>query len=53
MIALLGQLSIELLAKLAAVLASALDWSEEKSQQEIQRTLKILEEFHGVKLGKG
>ena len=50
MMALLGQLSFELLAELAAVLASTLDWSEEKSQQEIQRTLKILEAHHGVKL---
>jgi glycerol-3-phosphate dehydrogenase len=50
--ALLGQLSIELLVELAGVLAPALEWSEEKTQQEIERTLRLLEKVHGVKLAE-
>jgi len=47
--ALLGQLSLELLVELAGVLAPALEWSEERTQQEIERTLTLLEKVHGVK----
>jgi glycerol-3-phosphate dehydrogenase len=50
MIALLGQLSMELLEELATVLAPELGWSEERRQQEIGRTVKIMEKVHGVKL---
>ncbi len=52
MLALLGQLSLELVAELAGVVGPALDWSEQRSREEIQRTLKLLEEVHGVKLAK-
>jgi glycerol-3-phosphate dehydrogenase len=48
--ALLGQLSLDLLEELAAVLAPALEWSPERTQQEIARTLKLLSEVHGVQL---
>ena len=48
--ALLGQLSFELLEELASVLAPALGWSEERTQHEIERTLRLLENVHGVKL---
>jgi glycerol-3-phosphate dehydrogenase len=50
--ALLGQLSFELLAELAGVLAPVLGWSEERMQQEIERTLRLLEKVHGVKLAE-
>ena len=50
--ALLGQLSSELLVELARVLAPALEWSEQKTQQEIERTVNILEKTHGVKLAE-
>jgi glycerol-3-phosphate dehydrogenase len=49
-IALLGQLSFDLLVELASVLAPALEWPEERTQQEIERTLRLLEKVHGVKL---
>jgi len=49
MMALLGQLSYEMLVELAGVLASAIHWPEERSQQEIERTRKLLENVHGVK----
>jgi glycerol-3-phosphate dehydrogenase len=48
--ALLGQLSLELLEELAVVLAPVLAWSQERSQQEIERTVKLLREVHGVEL---
>jgi glycerol-3-phosphate dehydrogenase len=50
MMALMGELSCELLAELAEVLASALGWQKERTRQEIERTLKLLEQVHGVKL---
>jgi glycerol-3-phosphate dehydrogenase len=50
--ALLGQLSLELLEELAAVLAPVLEWSQERTQQEIARTVKLLRRVHGVKVGK-
>ena len=50
--ALLGQLSLELLVELADVLAPGLDWSEERTQQEIERTLGLLEKVHGVRLAE-
>jgi glycerol-3-phosphate dehydrogenase len=48
--ALLGQLSLDLLEELAVVLAPVLEWSQERTRQEIERTLKLLREVHGVRL---
>jgi glycerol-3-phosphate dehydrogenase len=48
--ALLGQLSLDLLEELAAVLAPVPAWSEERTRQEIERTVKLLREVHGVRL---
>jgi len=48
--ALLGQLSLDLLEELAGVLAPVLAWSQERAQQEIERTEKLLREVHGVEL---
>jgi glycerol-3-phosphate dehydrogenase len=48
--ALLGQLSLDLLEELAVVLAPVLAWSQERTQQEIERTAKLLRGLHGVKL---
>jgi glycerol-3-phosphate dehydrogenase len=50
LMALLGQLSIELLEELAGVLAPPLEWSEQKKQEEIERTVTLMEKVHGVKL---
>ena len=49
LMALLGQLSYALLEELAGVLAPALGWSEETTQQELRRTVRIMEKDHGVK----
>jgi glycerol-3-phosphate dehydrogenase len=51
--ALLGQLSFALLVELACVLAAALEWSEPRTQQEIARTVRLMEKAHGVKLAPG
>jgi glycerol-3-phosphate dehydrogenase len=48
--ALLGQLSLDLLEELAVVLAAVLAWSQERAQQEIERTVKLLSEVHGARL---
>jgi glycerol-3-phosphate dehydrogenase len=48
--ALLGQLSLDLLQELALVLAAELAWSEDRTQQEIERTVKLLSKVHGVRL---
>lgn len=50
MLALLGQVTFDLLVELAEVLAPDLDWSAETSRQEVQRTAKVLEKVHGLKL---
>jgi glycerol-3-phosphate dehydrogenase len=51
--ALLGQLSLDLLEELAGVLAPVLEWSQERSQQETERAAKLLWEVHGVKITCG
>jgi glycerol-3-phosphate dehydrogenase len=48
--ALLGQLSLDLLEELADVLAPVLEWSQERIHQEIERTAKLLSEVHGVRI---
>jgi glycerol-3-phosphate dehydrogenase len=48
--ALLGQLSLDLLEELAEALAPVLAWSQERTQHEIERTVKLLNEVHGVEL---
>jgi glycerol-3-phosphate dehydrogenase len=50
--ALLGQLSFELLEELAGVLAPPLQWSEQRTQEEIERTVRLMEKVHGVKLSE-
>ena len=47
--ALLGQLSLDLLEELAGVLAPVLEWSQEGTRQEIERTVKLLGHVHGVR----
>jgi glycerol-3-phosphate dehydrogenase len=51
--ALLGQLSLDLLEELAVVLAPVLEWSQERIQHEIERTVKLLSEVHSVKITDG
>jgi glycerol-3-phosphate dehydrogenase len=48
--ALLGQLSLDLLEELAGVLAPVLEWSQERTQQEIARTVNLLGKAHGVRV---
>jgi glycerol-3-phosphate dehydrogenase len=48
--ALLGQLSLDLLEELAVVLAPVLEWSQERTRQEIERAVGLLTTVHGVRL---
>ena len=48
--ALAGEMSLDLLSELAGVQAQLFNFSEGKMREEITRTLRILEEKHGVKL---
>ena len=48
LMALMGQLTPGLLEELASVLAPVLAWSEQQVRQEIERTVRILSEVHGV-----
>jgi len=48
--ALLGQVRFELILELADLLASVLNWSAERMQQEIERVVELMEKVHGVRL---
>ena len=50
MLAMLGRLTREMLVELARVLGNTLGWSEEQKAAEVQRTLSILADRHGVRL---
>jgi glycerol-3-phosphate dehydrogenase len=50
LMALLGQLSLDLLEELALLLAPLLAWPQQRRQQEIERAVKLLREVHGVRL---
>lgn len=50
MLAMLGLLTREMVDELAGVLANALGWSKEQKKAEVERTLSILADRHGVKL---
>ncbi|MBA8991122.1 glycerol-3-phosphate dehydrogenase [Curtobacterium pusillum] len=47
-LAFVGGVTIDLLDELADVLAGALDWTPEERADEVQRTLDVLHEAHGV-----
>jgi glycerol-3-phosphate dehydrogenase len=49
-IALLGELTADLLAELVTVVAPLRQWSEEETRGEVERTLAILEDRHGIKV---
>lgn len=46
----LGQVTRPVVEEIAAIMKHAHGWSEEQTDAEIQRTLRVLEEHHGVKL---
>ena len=50
MLAMLGRLTHESVEELAGVLANALGWTKEQTQAEVERTLSILADRHGVQL---
>ena len=46
----LGYLNRPLIDELADILADVLEWDETQKQAEIERTLEILQDEHGVNL---
>jgi len=50
MLAMLGYITREMLDELAGVFANALGWSKEEQKAEVERTLSILADRHGVEL---
>jgi glycerol-3-phosphate dehydrogenase len=50
MLAMLGQLNMDILKELAGVVAESLNWSNEQKDAEVKRTLVLLEDRHGVRL---
>ena len=50
MLAMLGRVTREVLDELAGVFANALGWSKEEKKAEVERTLSILADRHGVEL---
>ena len=50
LMAYLGQVSIDAVKELADIVGGGLGWSEERRQKEIDRTVNILAEQHGVSL---
>jgi len=50
LMAYLGYLSRPLIGELAGILVEVLDWSKSQKETEIERTLQILQENHGVRL---
>jgi glycerol-3-phosphate dehydrogenase len=50
MLAMLGRLTKDALLELADVVAAALHWNEEQKNAEVERTLRLLADRHGVRL---
>jgi glycerol-3-phosphate dehydrogenase len=50
LLAMLGKVNAALLDELAEILASALEWSEAQTRDEIKRATEILRDRHGVEL---
>jgi glycerol-3-phosphate dehydrogenase len=48
---LLGQLNRDLLGELAVAMSPVLSWSPQKTCEEVERAMRILEQRHGVVLG--
>ena len=46
----LGELTPALLDELASILTILLDWSERERKEELARTVKVLQDRHGVRL---
>jgi len=46
----LGNVTRPIVEEMIEIMASSLNWGEEKKQAELAHTLKVLQEFHGVTL---
>ncbi|NOZ72493.1 MAG: glycerol-3-phosphate dehydrogenase/oxidase [Chloroflexi bacterium] len=50
LLAMLGELTYDLVVELAQVLGKALEWTEEHVQSELERTIALMADHHGVHL---
>jgi glycerol-3-phosphate dehydrogenase len=50
LIGILGELTLPLLKELAAVVSRVLQWPEQKTAAEIERTIQLFKKVHGVTL---
>jgi hypothetical protein len=48
----LGEVNLALLEELAAIISPVLEWSQQKAEAEIERTVQLLLKVHGVTLAK-
>jgi hypothetical protein len=48
LIGILGELSLPLLKELAAIVSGVLQWPEEKTAAEIERTVQMFKKVYGV-----
>jgi glycerol-3-phosphate dehydrogenase len=51
MLAMLGHVTLEMVDELAGIFSNSLGWDGEQRAAEVKRTLRILEERHGLTLG--
>jgi glycerol-3-phosphate dehydrogenase len=48
----LGEVSLPLLKELATIISPALEWSQQDTDAEVDRTVQLLERVHGVTLAR-
>jgi glycerol-3-phosphate dehydrogenase len=48
----LGEVSLALLEELATIISPVLNWSQEQTEAEVERTVRLLQRVHGVTLAR-
>jgi glycerol-3-phosphate dehydrogenase len=48
----LGEVSLTLLKELASIISPVLDWSQQQTEAEVERTVQLLQTVHGVTLAR-
>ena len=52
LIGMLGEVSLGLLEELAMIISPILEWSQKETEDEVERTVQLLQRVHGVTLAK-
>jgi glycerol-3-phosphate dehydrogenase len=50
--AMLGEVSLALLEELATIISPVLNWSQQQTETEVERTVQLLLTVHGVTLAR-